>query len=186
MERNPGNRMGALQHHFPLTGRWGGDRIVTFEQHHPGFYSEEHARRLQAFISQVSTALKNARLYEAVQRRMRRMQALNLIDQAINASLDLNVSLEIVIGQSREQLGADAVDILLVNSASNALVFAKAKGFKTDEIRKTSLGLGRGLPGQAVLERATVTIPDLNSIAETISGTSCLNRKALHPIIVCP
>ena len=127
----------------------------------PGFYSEDHAKVLMSFSEQVSTALKNARQFEETQRRMDRMQAMTQIDLAINSSLDINVSLEIVLIQAKDKLNADAVDILQVNNGTNSLVFSKAKGFKTDEIRKANFRLGTGLPGRAVLERALIAIPDL-------------------------
>jgi HD-GYP domain-containing protein (c-di-GMP phosphodiesterase class II) len=148
-----------------------GDSVIGFvnlDSTTPDFYSEQHAKQLMSFTDQVSTALKNAHLFEATQERMNRMQAMTLIDQAINSSLDLNISLEIVLIQAKDQLKADAVDILLVNTATNSLVFSKAKGFKTDEIRKTSLRLGTGLPSKAVLERTLVEIPDLNSVPKII------------------
>jgi PAS domain S-box-containing protein len=143
----------------------------------PDFYTEEHARQLTAFTDQVSTALTNARLYESTRQRLNRMQAMTQIDQAINSSLDLNVSLEIVLIQAKEQLHADAVDILLLDYASNSLVFSKAKGFKTDEIRKAKLTIGSGLPGKSVLERITVSIPDLRTAAESHFKNLLIERE---------
>ena len=151
--------------------------FVNVESATPDFYTEEHAQRLMAFTDQVSTALRNAHQFESIQRRMNRMQAMTQIDQAINSSLDLNVSLEIVLIQAIEQLQADAVDILLVDDVTNSLVFSKAKGFKTDEIRKSNFGLGDGLPGKAVLERTTVAIPDLNLAGESYFKNLLVERE---------
>ena len=85
--------------------------FLTLNSSIPNFYNEEHAKQLMVFTDQVSNAMKNARLFENTQRRMKRMNAMTLIDQAINSSLDINVSLEIVLIQTLEQLGADASDI---------------------------------------------------------------------------
>ncbi len=160
--------------------------FVNVDSARPGFFTEEHARQLAAFTDQVSTALSNARQFEATRRRMQRMQAMTQIDQAINSSMNLNISLEIVIGQAMEQLKADAVDILLMNESNHSLVFFKGKGFKTDEIRKTNLGLGRGLPSRAVLERATVSIPDLNSAAETFFRHFLLEQECFFSYFCVP
>jgi PAS domain S-box-containing protein len=141
--------------------------VLTLNSSIPNFYKEEHAHRLMAFTEQVSNAMKNARLFEDTQRRMKRMNAMTLIDQAINSSLDINVSLEVVLMQALEQLRVDASDILLVNHVSNSLMFAKAKGFKTSEISKSKLSLGAGLSGQAIMERKIVAIPDLKSAPES-------------------
>ncbi len=141
--------------------------FVTLNSSKSNFYTEEHAHQLTAFTDQVSIAMKNARLFEGTQRRMKRMNAMTLIDQAINSSLDINVSLEVVLMQALEQLGVDAADILLVNHVSNSLTFAKARGFKTSEITKSKLSLGAGLSGQAIMERRIVAIPDLKSAPES-------------------
>jgi PAS domain S-box-containing protein len=141
--------------------------FVNVDSATPDFYMEEHARQLMAFTDQVSSALKNAKQFEGIQRRINHMEALSKIDQAINSSMDLNISLEIVLTQTKEKLHADAVDILLVNHASSTLFCSKAKGFKTDEVYKTNLPLGSGLPGKAVMERKIVSIPDLRLAGES-------------------
>ena len=151
--------------------------FVNVDSITPGFYKDAHARHLEVFTDQISTALKNARLFESTQRRMNRMQSMTQINQAINSSTDLNVSLEIVVINTREQLHADAVDILLINEATNSLVFSKAQGFKTDEIRKANLSVGSGLPGRAVLERVTVAFPDLKTTNESYFKNMLIERE---------
>jgi response regulator RpfG family c-di-GMP phosphodiesterase len=151
--------------------------FVNVDSTTPDFYSEEHAHNLILFTDQVSTALKNARLFEATQLRLNRMQAMTQIDQAINSSLDLNVSLEIVISNAKEQLNADAVDILRLEDSTSSLIFTKAKGFKTDEIHKTNLSLGNGFPGRAALERAIVVVPDLNSTDANVIRKILVERE---------
>ena len=106
----------------------------------PGFYSEEHAKVLMSFSDQVSTALKNARQFEETQRRMDRMQAMTQIDLAINSSLDINVSLEIVLIQAKDKLNADAVDILLVNKGPTHWSFPKPKGLRPTKFAKPTSG----------------------------------------------
>jgi len=151
--------------------------FVTLNSSIPNFYNQEHAQQLMAFTDQISIAMKNARLFENTQRRMKRMNAMTLINQAINSSLDINVSLEVVLMQTMEHLGADASDILLVNYLSNTLTFAKAKGFRTNEITKSNLGLGAGLTGQAVLERKIISIPDLRSAPESYFRNLLISKE---------
>jgi len=151
--------------------------FVNIDSTTPDFYTEEHARLLMAFTEQVSTALKNARTYEGTRRRMNRMHAMTQIDKAINSSLDLDISLEIVLVRTKEQLHADAVNILLANDVTNSLNYFKSTGFKTDGIRKSNLGLGNGLSGKAVLERTTIAIPDLNSAPESYFKNMLIDRE---------
>lgn len=166
-----------------------GSRVIGFvnvDSATPDHYSEEHAQQLIAFTEQVSTALKNARLFEETQRRMNRMQAMAHIALAINASLDINVAMEIVLIQAKDHLNADAVDILLVNKAAGTLVFSKAKGFKTDEVRKSNFRLGNGLPGKTVLERILVAIPDLTQASESYFKNLLIEKEGFVSYYCAP
>ena len=165
------------------------DKVVGFvnvDSSTPDFYTTEHAQHLTIFTDQVSTALKNARLFEATQKRMNRMQAMTQIDQAINSSLDVNISLEIVLMQAKEQLQADAVAILLMDDVTHSLVFSRAKGFQTDEIKKANLKLGSGLPGRAVMERTTVAIPDLSTAPESYFKNMLVEREGFVSYYCAP
>jgi HD-GYP domain-containing protein (c-di-GMP phosphodiesterase class II) len=152
----------------------------------PDFYTEEHAKVLMSFSEQVSTALKNARLFEDTQRRMKRMQAMTQIDLAINSNLDINISLEIVLIEAKDKLNADAVDILQVNKATGSLVFSKAKGFKTDEVHKSNFRLGTGLPGRAVMEQTLIAIPDLRSAPESFFKNMLVEREGFVSYYCAP
>lgn len=165
------------------------DKVIGFvnvDSATPDFYTSEHARQLTSFTDQVAVALKDARLFEATQTRMKRMQAMTQIDQAINSSLDVNISLEIVLMQAKEHLQADAVAILLIDDITHCLVFSRAKGFKTDEIKKANLTLGSGFPGRAVLERTIVSIPDLNTAPESHFKAMLVEREGFVSYYCAP
>ena len=64
-----------------------------------------------------------------------------------------------------------------MNFVSNTLTFANAKGFRTNEITKSNLGLGAGLSGQAILERRVISIPDLRSAPESYFRNLLINKE---------
>jgi PAS domain S-box-containing protein len=166
-----------------------GEKVIGFlnvDSSIPGYYSKSHAEHLMLFTEQVATALKNAKLYEETQKRINRMQAMTQIDQAINSSLDLNISLEIILMQAKEQLRADAANILLVDEINQSLVFSKARGFKTDVINKTNLRLGTGLPSAAVMERTVVQIPDLQTAEESYFRNALTEQEGFRSYYCAP
>jgi len=93
--------------------------------------------------------------------RLQNIQALHKIDQAIAGSLDLTLTLNVVLEQVKTQLKGDAVVILLLNQYTHVLEFASGLGFRSKAIERSRLRLGEGLGGQAVLERKTVSITNL-------------------------
>jgi len=56
----------------------------------PGFFTQAHAERLQAFATQAAIAIENARLFEETQQRTQRLALINEISVAINWFEDLD------------------------------------------------------------------------------------------------
>lgn len=105
----------------------------------------------------------NAQLATTATRRFKHVEGLRSIDRAIASSLDLKVTLEVVLGQVIKQLGVDAADVLLLNRHLQTLEFAARIGFRTAALQHTmDLRLGKGHAGRAALERRLVSVPDLS------------------------
>lgn len=129
----------------------------------PGFFTTERLALFQAHAHLAAAALENARLYAEAQLRLRRTQALSTVDQAIAASLDLRVTLGVLLDQVTAQLQVDAAGVLLLNPHSQILEFAAERGLRTAAYRQTRVRLGEGLVGQAALARRTAFVPDLGA-----------------------
>jgi putative nucleotidyltransferase with HDIG domain len=109
----------------------------------------------------VGNSLRRVLLFEETQRRLRRVQSLRKIDVAITNSLDLRISMDVILEQVIDQTGVDAACMLLYNALTRTLNFAAGRGFRTDSIQQTSLRIDSSYAGQAVLSRQSLNIPDL-------------------------
>lgn len=89
--------------------------------------------------------------------RLDRMAALREIDRAIIGSLDLNLTLSVVLDQVRGRLGAPAARILLYDSVDRALRFGASQGLGESRQRALRVRLGDGPAGRAALEREMVS-----------------------------
>jgi PAS domain S-box-containing protein len=99
---------------------------------------------------------------EAVtQRQLRQFAALRNIDNAIRGSLDLRLTLSIILREAVAQLGVDAARILILHSQTKVLEFAAGTGFRTSALQRAELRLGQGFAGQAALDQRTIHVPDL-------------------------
>src|SRR5437667_451524 len=103
---------------------------------------------------------------ERAERQLRHTQALRAVDQAITGSLDLRLTLAVVLDQVVGELRADAADVLLVDPHSQELFYGAGRGFRGNTIIAHRLRLGEGYAGRAVLERRTVNIEDLGASAD--------------------
>jgi len=111
---------------------------------------------LEGFITEITDRKLNE---QRIQRQLERMEALQRIEQAITASFDLRVTLDVLSEQVISQLEVDAADVLLVNSQSQVLEFGSSRGFKTGNHYELRLHFGEGYGGKVAMERRMYHIP---------------------------
>jgi|GEM_PF-246490 len=113
------------------------------------------------------------RTEDKIKRHLDHLKALRMIDMTITASADLHLSLQTILRQAVSQLQVDAADILLLNTTTHLLEYSDGVGFLTRGVERSSVRIGEGLAGQAVLERKMLRIHALYESRES------LNRKIL-------
>ena len=124
-------------------------------------YTDSDQAFLQDLAERVAIALLNAHLLEETERRLRYVQALRDIDVAITSSLDLNMTLNIMLEQVLAQLHVDAAAVLLVSPHSQVLTYAAGRGFRTAALQRARVRIGEAYAGQVALRRETISLPDL-------------------------
>ncbi len=102
----------------------------------------------------------NAELEE----RLERITSLREIDQAITGSLDLPLTLGIVVDQVRSRLEVDAAGILLRSPQAPAFEYAVRKGYRAGPEHGPAQRLDEGPAGRAVLECRTQRAAALSDI----------------------
>ncbi len=93
-------------------------------------------------------------------RHLARLSALHAIDAAIAGSLDLRLTLEVVLDQVCAQLGVDAAQVLVLDEHTLILECVATRGFRDHAARSLRLRLGQGHAGRAALERRLILAPD--------------------------
>jgi PAS domain S-box-containing protein len=96
-----------------------------------------------------------------IERQIQRIQALRSIDLAITGSLDLRVTLNILLDQVTTHLRVDGAAVLLLNSHTHRLEYVVGRGFRTTALQGTHLRVGEGYAGRAALERRLISVPNL-------------------------
>ncbi len=154
-------------------------------------YANEDQVMLMTLANNVAVAVQNAQLYTLAQRelterrraekglqlQLRRLSALQNINIAIAATIDLQIPLLLLLEQVVNELKVDAADVLLLNPSSQCLEYVAARGFRTDALKYTRLPLGHGLAGKAAVEKNTIYIKDLAQISTTLSQSPLIIQE---------
>ncbi|HYP18794.1 MAG TPA: PAS domain S-box protein [Chloroflexia bacterium] len=105
---------------------------------------------------------------ERIKRQLERVAALRNIDTAITASLDLRITLSIILDQVTAQLKVDAADVLLLNGRTQMLEYGAGRGFRTGGISQSQLRLGEGYAGKAALQRHIFRLDELSETGDLL------------------
>ncbi len=145
---------------LPLISRSRPFGVLSLKGVESSFFTPERMEFFQSYAHHAAAALENARLIADDRRRLERMQALRNVDMAITASLDLRVTLNVLLDQVVTRLGVDAAAVLLLNAETQSIEHAADRGFRYEHVNRTRMRLGKGLAGRAALQRAPVSVPE--------------------------
>jgi PAS domain S-box-containing protein len=146
-------RDGQASAHIDTTLRTEQGQLIPIDVH-AGYVNWEGDPATQIVVRNAS---ERKRAEAQRQRQLERLQALREIDQAINSSHDLQLTLRMVLHQLTMQLQVYAAAIFLIDPHSQILTFAAGQG---DIPQQRDLRLGEGLAGRVALERQRISIPN--------------------------
>ena len=152
---------------FPLTSRDETFGVLTVLSDDAAFFSAHRAELFSAFAHQAAAALENARLHAETTDRLDQLESLSKIDLTISSSLDLKITLGVILDQVTARLRVDAADILLLRSPTQMLEYAAGRGFRETRMSGARLRLGDEYAGRVASERRTLLIPDLRETQAT-------------------
>ncbi|MBI5848281.1 MAG: PAS domain S-box protein [Nitrospirae bacterium] len=170
-------RSGKLE--FEVTGFKG--RQCWFDTHAVPLRNDRD--EIIALLGITRDITERKRSEEATERQLKFVTALTDIGMAISSSLDMRVTLNILLDRLTSQLGVDAADVMLLDQDTLYLSCAAALGFETSAIRKISLRIGMGHAGRAAMERRTLIITDLgDTLTHSLRGEGFISYIAV-PLI---
>ncbi len=136
---------------------------------------EEKVEERTALLTSEITERKKAE--EQIILQMQKLSALRDIDIAINASLDLRVSLNIFLDKATTNLKVDAADVLLLNPVTKTLECIADRGFRSANQKNTRIYLSDSLAGRVVLDRRTIHLKNVQELKDRTRATVILDEK---------
>lgn len=136
--------------------------FINLNHDTPGAFSNSQIELLVALSHQIATALENANLYRLQQQQLNFLESQRMIDNAITGSLDLDVTLKVIITELMSQLAVDAVNILTYDSEAFQLQSSTQRGFTPSPAPVDPHYQVEGLAGWIISNQTSLAVPDLN------------------------
>lgn len=146
---------------------------------------QSDVRVLSAICDIGGAAVHRASLYDQTERRLQHLRSLREIDNTIATSLDLKVTLDVILSQGIAELRVDAAAILLLDD-EQLLNFAAGFGFRTDHIEKAHIKFGEGLAGRAAKERTIVEAADLRVDPQRLNWSALAQAEGFVSYYAAP
>jgi HD-GYP domain-containing protein (c-di-GMP phosphodiesterase class II) len=135
--------------------------VIQVQSYTLNRFTQSDAGLLSLVANTAAADIENARLFAETQKRLHNLAALHEIDVAISASVDIHVTLDILLEQTVSELKVDAAAVLLLNPLARSLEYAAGQGFRNHQVKGLHVPLGVGLAGQAALRRQLQSVTDL-------------------------
>ncbi|HUF88543.1 MAG TPA: HD domain-containing phosphohydrolase [Gemmatimonadota bacterium] len=140
-------------------------------------WSTVELEALRIAADTIGAAIKRAQVKANLNLQLERLNALRKIDRAIAASLDLQVTLDVVLDQVTRMLDVTAASILLLSPETHEFEYAAGRGVFDHAFRRAPVRLGEGHAGRAALERCAVHVLDLHGAAPARSREALMPRE---------
>jgi len=127
----------------------------------------------------VSDAIHRAIQHTTTQRRLQRLVALHNVDKAISNSLELKVTLNVLLEQVVTQLGIHAAAIYLVKPFAQGLEFAVGRGLPISDFSQRYLPFDNSLAGRVAISRRHIHISDLLHIDENLARKRFFKKEKI-------
>lgn len=146
----------------------GNARLLTREGHLiPYFFSSVRlVMNGQSYVmgtgldvtSQQEAEARERELNLELEKRLARLSALHEVDMAITGSVDLRLTLNVLLDKVLQELGVDASSIWVYEKSNQELSRLVAKGLPAGRSRESNTQLGSGTVGRCGLERKTIRL----------------------------
>lgn len=157
--------------------------FVSLDSREAGFFTADHAERLQTFATQAAIALENAQLYATAQRHTAELEALRRLTLDITAQLDIDTLLLAVVNSVMDLLNVNGGGIYLYNPERDVLEWRIGVG--STEGRHTGIEVrrGEGLSGRVWETNEPLIVENYHAWDGHIEG---LHQNAVVNVIGAP
>jgi len=136
--------------------------VITIQSRDVYEYSGEETAFLTLISHNAGSAIRNARLYDSIRRRLQRQRMLHELGMAINSILDLDRLLHDVCMRTSQLLNAEGAVVRLIEG--DHLIIKASYGLPPGVETMRPLALGEGIAGIVAMEGRPLNVENADSL----------------------
>ena len=153
------------------------EAILALDKVEADFYKPEHIVILTAFAEQAGSAIKNARLFEAENRRIQQLDGLQATLAAINSNLELETLLKEIVSKAIQLLKASEGELALYVPKTQKLIVTVSQNDKNDYTGQL-IDPGNGVLGIVAATKKPYKIDPFNERSDLFNSRKMLGSNS--------
>ncbi|MGH2523125.1 MAG: HD domain-containing phosphohydrolase, partial [Anaerolineales bacterium] len=149
-------------------------------------FSQDDLALLSALAGHAAVAIQNAQLYERQLRNSERQRLLEQIGRHLQQTLDIEELIPRIFAEVNKAINAEAQSIWLLNAEAGVLICRFATGPGSEEIRKISVPVGKGIVGSCVEKQESMLIADAQRDPRFFRGADDKTGLITHSLMSVP
>jgi GAF domain-containing protein len=153
--------------------------VLAAQSHQPNAFTEDDVPLLTTLANHAAAAIRNGRLFLAVQQQLAQLSILHAVAQAAVSGSDLSQAIQRALQTLRRRANYECLSVHLLNAEGAALKrFALVTALEA-EIPGDEIPLGRGAAGRAAQTGRALRLPDVDQpIFPGARSALCVPLKA--------
>ena len=159
--------------------------VINVQHKRSKRYGEEKLALLTTIANQVGGAIENARLYDEMRQKARRLETLSQVSETVASSRLLEDVLQLIVTMTAQLMSSKISSIMLVDQDSGELRIAATQSLSEAYRRKPSLKIGQSMSGRAVKEQRPIYVPDVTAEGSYFYR-DLAKQEGLHSLLTVP
>nr|MBA3966985.1 GAF domain-containing protein [Nitrospirales bacterium] len=169
----------------PITSKGKMVGVINVQHKRSKRYAEETIALLLTIANQVGGAIANARLYDDMRQKARRLETLSQVSETVASNRLIEDVLQLIVTMTAQLMNSKICSIMLVDQASGELRIAATQSLSDAYRRKPPLKVGQSMSGRAVQDHHPVYVSDVKE-EDGYFYRDLAKQEGLHSLLSIP
>ena len=169
----------------PITSKGKMVGVINVQHKRSKRYAEETLALLLTIANQVGGAIANARLYDDMRQKARRLEILSQVSETVASNRLIEDVLQLIVTMTAQLMNSKICSIMLVDQASGELRIAATQSLSDAYRRKPPLKVGQSMSGRAVQDQHPVYVADVKA-EDGYFYRDLAKQEGLHSLLSIP